>query len=137
MIAVNADVGETIGWPEFARTVASVYRPRVWSHAIIFTSNYGEAGALDRYGPGLGLPSAYSGHNAFAEWGPPPDVPGAVVVVGLDAATLHARFAGCTLSARVDNAAGIDNDERDTPIDLCARVRRPWSTTWSSLRHLG
>ena len=92
---------------------------------------------MDRYGPKLGLPIAYSGHNAFAEWGPPPDGPGAVIVVGLDPTQLHAAFEGCTLAARISNSPGIDNDERGATIDLCSRTRRPWSLLWSRLRHLG
>ena len=65
VIAVNGDVGETIGWPDLTRTVASVYR-RAGSGAVTSTSNYGEAGAIDRYGPALGLPAAYSGHTRSA-----------------------------------------------------------------------
>lgn len=38
---------------------------------MIPTGNYGQVGASDRYGPSLGLPRAYSGQNAYAEWGPP------------------------------------------------------------------
>ena len=98
VIAMNGDVGETIGWPEFTRTVAGVYRARR-AGAVIFTSNYGEAGAIDRYGPALGLPAAYSGHNGFAEWGPPPDRPGPVVAVGLDASGAPSHFRGCRLAA--------------------------------------
>ncbi len=135
VIAMNGDVGETIGWPELARTVAVVYR-RARGNAVIFTSNYGEAGAVDRYGPALGLPHAYSGHNGFAEWGPPPDRPGAVLVIGLHGSDLK-RFAACRLAARIGNAAHIDNDERGVPINLCSSLRQPWSQTWNSLRHLG
>lgn len=135
VVAMNSDAGETIGWPELVATVAAVYR-RAPAPAVIFTSNYGEAGAIDRYGPELGLPDAYSGHNAFAEWGPPPDRPAPVVAVGLDERELAAHFAGCRLAARVENSAGIDNDERGAPIDLCAGTRRPWSHIWSELRHL-
>ena len=54
VIAMNSDVGETIGWPGLTRAVASVYR-RAGPGTVIFTSNYGEAGAVDRYGPALGL----------------------------------------------------------------------------------
>jgi hypothetical protein len=136
VVAMNADVGETIGWPQLARTVAGVY-DRAGGRPVIFTSNYGEAGALRRYGPALGLPAAYSGHNAFADWGPPPDRPGRVVVVGLDASDLARDFRGCRLAARVGNAAGIDNDERGARIDLCSGTRGPWSSLWSDLRHLG
>jgi hypothetical protein len=45
VIATNGDVGETIGWPEFARTVSRGYQ-QAGSGAVIFTSNYGEAGAI-------------------------------------------------------------------------------------------
>ena len=134
VISANGDVGETIGWPQFVRTVATVYR-RADRPAVIFTSNYGEAGAVDRFGPSLGLPAAYSGHNAFASWGPPPDRPGPVVVVGLDGRVLARHFTGCRLESRIDNAAGVDNDERGTAIELCSGTRQPWPKMWRSLRH--
>ena len=133
-VATNADVGETIGWPELVSETAAVYR-RAGPGAVIFTANYGEAGAVDRYGPALGLPRAYSGHNAFGYWGPPRTRRGPVVVVGLP--RTHARyFGGCILAARISNAAGIDNDEHDEPIYLCARPVAPWPALWPRLRHL-
>jgi 4-amino-4-deoxy-L-arabinose transferase-like glycosyltransferase len=135
VIAANGDVGETIGWPQFVRSVAAAYH-RAGRRAVIFTSNYGEAGALDRFGPAFGLPLAYSGHNAFASWGPPPDRSTPVVVVGLDSQTLASHFTDCLLATRVENAARIDNDERGTAIELCSGPARPWSAMWSGLRHL-
>ncbi len=135
VIAMNSDVGETIGWPALTQAVADVYR-RAGPGTVIFTSNYGEAGAVDRYGPRLGLPSAYSGHNAFGDWGPPPDRAGPVVTVGLEASELS-HFRGCRVAARIGNSAGIDNDERGQRIDQCSGTRGPWSTIWAKLRHLG
>ncbi len=135
VIAMNSDVGETIGWPGLTRAVASVYR-RTGPGTVIFTSNYGEAGAVDRYGPTLGLPSAYSGHNAFGDWGPPPDNAGPVVTVGLEASQLS-HFRDCRLAARIENSPGVDNDERGNPIDRCSGTRGAWSTIWPKLRHLG
>jgi hypothetical protein len=136
VLAADSDVGETIGWPDLVRTVAGVYR-RAGQPAVVFTANYGEAGAVDRYGPALGLPQAYSGHNGFGEWGPPPDRVGPVVVVGLDSPTLASHFEGCRLAARVTNSAGVDNDERGEPVELCSGTRGPWSRIWTSLRYLG
>jgi hypothetical protein len=136
VLAADSDVGETIGWPDLVRTVAGVYR-QADQPAVIFTSNYGEAGAVDRYGPALGLPQAYSGHNGFGEWGPPPDRVGPVVVVGLDSATLASHFEGCRLAARVNNSAGVDNDERGEPVELCSGTRGQWSAIWGTLRYLG
>jgi 4-amino-4-deoxy-L-arabinose transferase-like glycosyltransferase len=135
VIAVNGDVGETIGWPDLVRTVGRVYRG-AGPGAVIFTSNYGEAGALDRYGPSLGLPTAYSGHNAFGYWGPPANRSGAVVTVGLDSSELT-HFRGCHLAARIDNSAGVDNDERAELVEQCAGTRGSWSRLWPRLRHLG
>jgi hypothetical protein len=135
VIAVNADVGETIGWPALTRTVASVYR-RTRPGAVIFTSNYGEAGGIDRYGPALGLPFAYSGHNAFGYWGPPPNRAGPVITVGLDTHELS-HFRRCHLAARIYNSAGVDNDERGEPVEQCVGPRGPWSMIWPELRHLG
>jgi 4-amino-4-deoxy-L-arabinose transferase-like glycosyltransferase len=133
--AMNGDVGATIGWPDLTRTVADVYY-RAGPGAVIFTSNYGEAGAIDRYGPALGLPTAYSGHNAFGYWGPPPSRPGPVVAVGLDASELS-HFRGCRLAARIDNAAGVDNGEKGGPVERCSGTVGSWSAVWPKLRHLG
>ena len=135
VIAANADVGETIGWPDLVRTVAAVYR-QVPGSPVVFTANYGEAGAIRRYGPALGLPRAYSGHNSFGDWGPPPDRPGPVVAVGLDETTLARSFRDCRLAARVENAADVDNDEQGEPVVVCAGTRGPWSSIWPGLRHL-
>ncbi len=105
---------------------------------MIFTLNYGEAGAVDRFGPALGLPGAYSGHNGYWDWGPPPDRRQAVIVVGLrDGDVLRDSFRGCALAARVDNHAGVENDELGAPVWRCVGPRRPWSELWPSLRHLG
>jgi 4-amino-4-deoxy-L-arabinose transferase-like glycosyltransferase len=138
VIDVNEDVGETIGWPEFTRTVASVYRELPSGQdAVILTGNYGEAGAIDRYGPNLGLPSAYSGHNAFGYWGPPPDGAMPVIAIGLDPSELAEQLRDCRLAARIDNGLDVDNDEQGTRVFVCSGPRRPWSAEWPSLRHLG
>jgi hypothetical protein len=138
VVAMNGDVGETIGWPAFSRTVAGVYRNVPGSrHAVILTETYGEAGAIDRYGPALGLPKAYSGHNAFGYWGSPPDGATPVIAIGLDPAERAKQLSGCRAAARVDNGVGIDNDEQGTMVYVCAGPRRPWSSEWDSIRHLG
>jgi 4-amino-4-deoxy-L-arabinose transferase-like glycosyltransferase len=134
----GSEVGETIGWPAFTRTIARTYRALPdRKRAVIFTFNYGEAGAIDRYGPGLGLPHAYSGHNAYGDWGPPPDGAAPVITVGLTLGSAAEHFSHCRLAARIDNGLGVDNDEQGSPVLVCAGPRRPWSVEWDSLRHLG
>jgi 4-amino-4-deoxy-L-arabinose transferase-like glycosyltransferase len=135
VVEVNEDVGETIGWPELAETVAGVYRRQPQS-TVILTGNYGEAGAIDRYGRALGLPPAHSGHNAYGDWGPPPDADGPVIAVGLPPDDL-ALLGGCTLEARIDNEAGVDNDENGASVRVCAGPPDGWADAWPALRHLG
>jgi 4-amino-4-deoxy-L-arabinose transferase-like glycosyltransferase len=135
VVATNPDVGETIGWPRFTQTVADVYRDV--PGAVIVTSNYGEAGAIDRYGPALGLPHAYSGHNAFGDWGPPPNGSAPVVAVGLDRSDIATTLRECRLRARIDDGVDIDNDEQGAPVDVCRGPQRPWSAEWSAVKHLG
>jgi 4-amino-4-deoxy-L-arabinose transferase-like glycosyltransferase len=138
VIAMNADVGETIGWPELVATVAAVDR-RIGAPAgvVVFTENYGEAGAVDHYGTAQGLPHAYSGHNAYGDWGPPAAEGAPVIVVGYRPATAQRFFAGCRVAAHIHNDAGIDNDEDGAPVLVCARPRTSWEQEWKQLRHLG
>lgn len=137
-VALNEDVGETIGWPRFARTVAGVYDELPSPHrAVILTGTYGEAGAIDRYRTGLGLPPAYSGHNAYGYWGPPPSGLAPVITIGLNPVDRAEHLRDCRFATRVDDGVGIDNDEQGTPIYVCAGPRRSWPVEWPGLRHLG
>lgn len=138
LLAVNPDVGETIGWPDLARTVAVVDRTLPdSSRAVILARNYGEAGAIDRYGPALGLPRAYSGQNAYWDWGPPPAAAAPVIAIGLGRREAGAALRGCRVVAHVGNRADVDNEEHGEPVMVCAGPRRPWSREWPALRRLG
>jgi hypothetical protein len=136
---LDSTEGEMVGWPRFVATVASVYHnlpPATRTRTAIFTKNYGEAGAVDLLGPTQGLPQAYSGHNGFSEWGPPPDSDTAAILVGeeLDA-TVAADFRGCAVRAHVNDGLGLNNQEQGVPVWFCATTSRPWSMMWTSLRH--
>ena len=104
---------------------------------MILTSNYGQAGAIERFGPERGLPQPYSGHNAYGDWGPPPDGAAPVITVGLTPAQMAAHLDGCRVVARIDNDDDVDNDEQGAPVMVCAGPRRPWSEEWPELRHFG
>ncbi|WP_328852739.1 glycosyltransferase family 39 protein [Micromonospora globbae] len=142
VVDVNYDAGETIGWPEFADSVAAVHRALPAAQrqrAVVLTANYGEAGAIARFGPARGLPAAYSGHNSMADFGQPPADADVVIAVGWERPDrLRAWFGDVTLAGRVDQRVEVDNDENGGPIWVCTGLRRPWADIWQAeVRHAG
>jgi len=64
---------DMFGWPEMVDTVALVYKrlsPEEQAKCMIYVRNYGEAGAIDFFGPKLGLPRASCTHNSYWFWRP-------------------------------------------------------------------
>ncbi len=71
--ALPQSFADRYGWREMAMAVKAAYdtlTPQEQTEACIVASNYGEAAAIDFYGPALGLPKAISGHNSYFIWGP-------------------------------------------------------------------
>ena len=64
---------DEFGWPEMVAKVAEVYNslpPEERARTAIFSNGWGEAAAVDFYGPRFGLPRAISKHNSYWMWGP-------------------------------------------------------------------
>ena len=103
---------------------------------MILTASYGEAGAVDRFGPALGLPPAYSAHNGYYDFRRPDDDLATVVAVRYQPEDLAPYFATCTRVARVDNGRDVENEAQATPIVVCRGLHDPWPETWPRLRHV-
>jgi 4-amino-4-deoxy-L-arabinose transferase-like glycosyltransferase len=138
VVAMNAEQGEQVGWRELATTVSEIWHqipPEERPRAVIFTSNYGQAGAIERFHGELGLPKPYSGHMSYADWGPPADeMSGPVILVGEFNQTAIRHFTACKRTAEIDNNQNINNDEQGTDVLLCAGPAKPWSQMWPALR---
>lgn len=137
--SVNEAVAETIGWPELVDQVAEVVdalpaaeRPSV----ILLTGTYGEAGALDRFGPARGLPPAYSPHNGYADFRMPQDETATVVAVRMSEDLLAPYFETCEVVDHVDIGLDIENEIQGEPIMICRGLVDTWPATWSKLRFL-
>ncbi|HSK08061.1 MAG TPA: glycosyltransferase family 39 protein [Vicinamibacterales bacterium] len=84
------------GWPELAAATAAVFNglPKAdRDRACVFAQNYGQAGAIDLFGPGLGLPPAISGHNSYHLWGPRGCTGEVIVILGGDEEDMAPLFA--------------------------------------------
>jgi hypothetical protein len=135
---INYDLAETIGWPQQVALVAHDYDSLPASErrqTTILTGNYGEAGAIDRYGPGLGLPPVYSGANNFWLWGPPPAGDTAAIAVNIDPALLRREFAHVRRIATFWNGLGVSDDEQGAPIYLATGLRSSWAQAWPAFRN--
>jgi 4-amino-4-deoxy-L-arabinose transferase-like glycosyltransferase len=137
---INYDLGEEIGWPSQVALVARVYNQLPSAErpvAAVITANYGEAGAIERYGSAYGLPEAYSGNNAFWFWGPPPARDTAAIAVGVNPGLLRRDFAQVREVAVYRNGLGVSDDEEGTPIYVASGLRVPWSRAWPAFRAYG
>jgi hypothetical protein len=134
---VRDDYAEELGWPELVDTVAHVYRqlpPAQRSSTGIFTSNYGEAGAVDLYGPSRGLPHAASAHLTYRYWGTPRPHATTLLVIGARQPWLDRHCTAWRDGAVIRNHDGVHNDEWGEHVDVC-RLAHPFAAEWSSIRH--
>jgi len=142
---VNPVLAESVGWPQLVSTVRGVWFSLPASQrasAVIFTSNYGEASAINVLGRGTGLPQAVSGHNTYWWWGPGNPhattvvavLPGPVDDDGGGAAYLRQFFTSVRAVATLSNPYGIHNQEFGGHVYLCTGPRRPWGQMWPQLR---
>jgi Dolichyl-phosphate-mannose-protein mannosyltransferase len=126
---------DQFGWRALEQTVAGAYHalpPAEFARAAILTRNYGEAAALDFYGPADRLPPAMSGHNQYYLWGPRPTDGEALILVGQAAARWRAYCAGLDVIARVDNPYTMPYEKG--PILVCHRFHGDIAKAWPRIK---
>jgi hypothetical protein len=71
--ALPQDFADMLSWEDMARKVARAYASldsTEKAHTFLFCDNYGQAGAVNYYGPKYQLPEAYSDNASFLYWMP-------------------------------------------------------------------
>ena len=141
-IRVNGDLREEIGWPELVDAVAKIRDSLPAGEratAGILTGNYGEAGAIDLYGPAQGLPQALSRVNSFWLRGYGDHPPQTLIVVGLSPSFVKSNFASCESRGTISNGYGVANEETedDKYLWVCRDLREPWPEFWQEIRAWG
>jgi hypothetical protein len=129
------DYADMLGWPEQVAAVAEVYRglsPEDRSRAIVIAGNYGEAGAIDFYGPRLGLPNAVSATGTYWFFGPGTKPGDVAVTVGIPPEDLQGFFAEITTVRRFTHPWSV-SEERDIPINVARRPLHSIQEVWPSL----
>lgn len=129
---------DRLGWPEMVQAIAKVYGslpPEERARACIYTENYGEAGAIDFFGPALGLPNALSGHNSYAIWGYGDCAADPLITVGVPREALADTWASVEQAATVECGRCMPY-ENHAPIFVARGIRQPLTpTVWREARH--
>jgi hypothetical protein len=125
------------GWPEMAAKVSSVYNALPSderAHAVFYGRDYGEAAALDIYGPALHGPPAVAGNNNYYLWGPKEFDGSAVIVLDGDVTPLMRNYRSIQVVGRIDNQFA-QSWEAHMPIYVLRQPRQSLKTLWPKLKH--
>ena len=138
---LNKDLSATVGWEQMTHQVADVASTLpVTNRArlVVFTGDYGAAGAIDLYGPGHALPSAISGHNNYWIWGPTGAIDGSTTIaVNLTRTYLRSIFRNVVPAGSVATPDGVWTEERGDTIWICTGQRVSWARAWPDAKHYG
>jgi len=119
---LREDYAEQVGWPELAAEVAGAVRALPAAErasAAVLASNYGEAGAVERFG-GDDMPPVVSAHVSHRFWVTDDDrTARTLVVVGHPRSWLAPRCADLAQVGTVTNDAGVPNEEAGGPVFRC------------------
>ncbi len=131
---------EEFGWRRLARDVAKVYLAlpaRVRERTAIYADTYGDAGAIDFFGPRYGLPAALSSQNNYYLWGTHGYDGTTLVAIGATRIDLLRRFYGSVVLVRTSVEPYKWIVEGPAPIYLCRHPVAPLSVIWPQLRWYG
>jgi len=128
--------GDQFGWEELVAEVARIYDAlpaEERARTAIFANNYGEAGAINLFGPKYGLPPAISGHQTYFFWGPRGYTGEIVIVLQGDRDELEEQFASVETAGEHHHPWGME--EENNEIYLCRGLKTPLATLWPEVKH--
>lgn len=133
------DYKDMVGWDEMVLAVAEKYQqlsPEEKENCLIFTGNYGEAGAINYLGKKYGLPKAFSSHNSYWIWGSPEQEPTTVILLGAgDMEDVEPYYESVEYAGRIRNKENVKNEEFDQPFYIARNPKSPFKEIWPNLKH--
>jgi len=128
-------LGDQFGWEQLVKQVAEIYHSlpaEEQKQTSIFASNYGEAGALNLFGPSYGLPQAICAHQTHYFWGPPDFDGDTFIWLQWDREWLEPLFESVEQAGEHSHPWGMAEENR--PIYLCRGLQVPLSQLWPELK---
>ena len=126
---------DEFGWRELAEATARVYNSlpsEERARTAIFANNFGEAGAIDFFGPRLGLPKAICNHQTYWIWGPR-DYDGSIVIVlGSDGTGDREHFQSVEAAGHVEHPYSRRDEHFD--IFVCRGFTGDLQQAWTKIK---
>ena len=132
ILRLPQDYADMLGWEERVAAVARAYRaldPVRRAQAVIMADNWGEAGALDFYGPRYGLPGVVSSSGSYWFFGPGSKPGTVVVIIGEKEASLRRYCNRVTVAERITNDWTVP-EEQDLSVLVCEGPRGTLQQGW-------
>jgi hypothetical protein len=126
---------DQFGWDEMAMAVARVYNalpPETRARTAIFGQNYGQAGAIDFFGPKYGLPPALSAHQNYFFWGPRDYTGESMIILDDRKEVLDKIFDEVRLVAHVEHPYSMPYQHFD--VFYCRGMKPPLPELWPRLK---
>ncbi|HXX22407.1 MAG TPA: glycosyltransferase family 39 protein [Terriglobia bacterium] len=127
---------DQFGWEEMTATVARVYNslpPEVRARTAIFGQNYGQAGAIDLFGPKYGLPPAISAHMNYFYWGPRDYTGESMIVMQGQQKDLERYYTSVEKVASVYHPYSMPYEHFD--VFYCRSLKQPLKEIWPRVRN--
>ena len=131
---------EEFGWGRLAHDVAAAYVKLpldVRRRTAIYADTYGDAGALDFFGPRYGLPLAISSQNNYYLWGTRGYDGSTIIAVGASRIDLLRKYYRSVTLVATSTEPYRWVVEGPAPIYLCRDPIAPLSEIWPHLRWYG
>ncbi len=135
--ALPQHFADQFGWPEMAASVARAYHslpPNEQRETAIFAQNYGEAGAIDFFGPPLGLPPAICGHQNYFLWDPRNYRGNIMLILDDRADDEREEFQSVTDLGLIASSPWAMPNEQKLHVFLCRGLKKPLREIWPSTK---
>ena len=132
VLRLPQDYADMLGWEDRVAAVARAYLaldPARRAQAVIMADNWGEAGALDFYGPRYGLPGVVSSSGSYWFFGPGSKPGAVVVIIGEKESSLRRSCDRVTVAERITNDWTVP-EERDLSVLICEEPRGTLQQAW-------
>jgi hypothetical protein len=130
-------IADQFGWQERVEMVARYYNALPAgerAQTAILGHYYGQAGAIDHFGPPLGLPKAIGGHHSYWYFGTRGYHGRSVIVMDMPKDALQRHCASITFVG--ERASPLMREGYNNPIYHCRGLDFDITTEWREFRHI-